>query len=222
MTPREAMLRPVLERPFDLAPRLIYADWLDDHANGPEDHAEASFIRWQIQACKGSSITVNPFGRYAAQWVEPGQNGLCMRQYVFENPRHFATLTLRNGMVERVECTEEMFLAYAAEWFGKWPIVDMRLKGKCPDFSYDMQPCYSWQQEREPGKGRTPWEVCREIAGRLGASVAAPDGVIYEPGFWVYQSYSIAIAAHSRACVAHGRSLVGLPSLEFPRDDPAH
>src|SRR5690349_13768071 len=44
MTPDEAFLQAILEDPED-APRLIYADWLED--NGESDRAE--FIRTQVE-----------------------------------------------------------------------------------------------------------------------------------------------------------------------------
>jgi uncharacterized protein (TIGR02996 family) len=46
MTDGEAILEDILEHPDDDAPRLVYADWLDDH--GDADRAE--FIRVQVMA----------------------------------------------------------------------------------------------------------------------------------------------------------------------------
>jgi uncharacterized protein (TIGR02996 family) len=43
MTDRAALLRAILEDPADDAPRLVYADWLDEHG----DIARAEFIRLQ-------------------------------------------------------------------------------------------------------------------------------------------------------------------------------
>jgi uncharacterized protein (TIGR02996 family) len=40
----DALLRAVLAAPDDDAPRLIYADWLDEHG----DPARAEFIRAQV------------------------------------------------------------------------------------------------------------------------------------------------------------------------------
>src|SRR5688500_7506010 len=45
MTDREALLRAIIETPDDDAPRLVYADWLDEH--GQPDQAE--FIRLQCE-----------------------------------------------------------------------------------------------------------------------------------------------------------------------------
>lgn len=43
-----AILQEILEHPDDDVPRLIYADWLEDHG-GPMEQARAEFIRLQIQ-----------------------------------------------------------------------------------------------------------------------------------------------------------------------------
>jgi len=52
MTEDEALLRAVLTAPDDDAPRLVYADWLDEHG----DPARAAFIRTQIEiGCRPSS-----------------------------------------------------------------------------------------------------------------------------------------------------------------------
>jgi uncharacterized protein (TIGR02996 family) len=50
MSDREAFLRAIWERPHDDLPRLIYADWLDEHGE-PE---RAEFIRVQCEVAGGS------------------------------------------------------------------------------------------------------------------------------------------------------------------------
>ena len=45
MTDREALYRAILDAPDDDAPRLVYADWLDEH--GDPDRGE--FIRLQCE-----------------------------------------------------------------------------------------------------------------------------------------------------------------------------
>ena len=44
---REAFLRAVCENPADDTPRLVFADWLDEHGDRPDDPARAEFIRVQ-------------------------------------------------------------------------------------------------------------------------------------------------------------------------------
>ena len=48
MTDRDALLRAICENPDDDAPRLIYADWLDEHG----DARQAEFIRVQIELAR--------------------------------------------------------------------------------------------------------------------------------------------------------------------------
>jgi uncharacterized protein (TIGR02996 family) len=50
MNEREALLKAVCENPYDDAPRLVFADWLQEH--GEEERAE--FIRVQIQFDRGA------------------------------------------------------------------------------------------------------------------------------------------------------------------------
>jgi uncharacterized protein (TIGR02996 family) len=48
MSDREALLTAVFARPADDAPRLVYADWLDEHG----EPAQAAFIRAQIDLAR--------------------------------------------------------------------------------------------------------------------------------------------------------------------------
>jgi uncharacterized protein (TIGR02996 family) len=49
MSDHDALLRAVCEQPDDDTPRLVYADWLDEHAAGDADRARAEFIRLEIE-----------------------------------------------------------------------------------------------------------------------------------------------------------------------------
>jgi uncharacterized protein (TIGR02996 family) len=49
MGDKDALIRAIIDKPQDDAPRLIFADWLDDYANMDPDHAIwAEYIRIQI------------------------------------------------------------------------------------------------------------------------------------------------------------------------------
>jgi uncharacterized protein (TIGR02996 family) len=51
LSEREALLASVYETPDDDAPRLVYADWLDDHGDG-QDQDRAAFIRAGCQMAR--------------------------------------------------------------------------------------------------------------------------------------------------------------------------
>src|SRR5262245_32995116 len=48
MNPEKAFLQAIIDNPDDDAPRLIYADWLEEHGDGPQ----AEFIRLQCQLAR--------------------------------------------------------------------------------------------------------------------------------------------------------------------------
>src|SRR5262245_403802 len=52
MNPADAFLADIIEHPDDDAPRLIYADWLDEHG----DEARAEFIRVQIELSRAPDM----------------------------------------------------------------------------------------------------------------------------------------------------------------------
>jgi uncharacterized protein (TIGR02996 family) len=57
----QALLAEIAERPGDDTPRLVYADWLDEHGCEPEDHDRAEFIRLQCRTAELSSVGVDWF-----------------------------------------------------------------------------------------------------------------------------------------------------------------
>src|SRR4051812_11357698 len=60
MSDRDALLAAVFARPADDAPRLVYADWLDEHG----EPAQAAFIRAQIELARTDPNT-NEYERVA-------------------------------------------------------------------------------------------------------------------------------------------------------------
>lgn len=57
MSDRDAMLATIRENPDLDAPRLVYADWLDENANGCDlDIATAEFIRLSCPLVKSRAM----------------------------------------------------------------------------------------------------------------------------------------------------------------------
>jgi uncharacterized protein (TIGR02996 family) len=77
MNHHDAFLRAVIEAPDDDTPRLVYADWLDDHG----DPDRADFIRVQCALDKMPAgdprrpaleqREKEPLGQYGWAWAEP-------------------------------------------------------------------------------------------------------------------------------------------------------
>jgi uncharacterized protein (TIGR02996 family) len=73
MTHDDAFLQAIIESPDDDAPRLVYADWLDDHG-GPAERARAEFIRVQCALTAG-----RPEDRRSRKLLELREKGLWTR-----------------------------------------------------------------------------------------------------------------------------------------------
>jgi uncharacterized protein (TIGR02996 family) len=116
MNPAEGFLQAILESPADDAPRLVYADWLDEH--GDPDRAE--FIRTQ---CKLAALVEEDprrgeleareralLAENRRKWVQP-LPGWARRQAVF-----------RRGFVEEVSGKASMFVKSAPALFRAAPV----------------------------------------------------------------------------------------------------
>ena len=78
MTEREALHAAVLADPDADAPRLVYADWLEEHCSSASDQARARFIRLEIEAenidtddpCRPAlcAEAAKLFNRHGATW----------------------------------------------------------------------------------------------------------------------------------------------------------
>jgi len=115
MTGDEAFLQDTLEHPDDDTPRLIYADWLDEH--GDPDRAE--FIRLQIGAVKLPSGSRRRVARHERQ-----RQLLHKHEQRWTAPLHGIVQRARfvRGFVEQVFVIADGFLPRAEELFRLAPI----------------------------------------------------------------------------------------------------
>jgi uncharacterized protein (TIGR02996 family) len=114
----DAFLRAILDNPDDDLPRLIYADWLDEHG----DAARAEFIRVQIERARLSADDERQDAlaarekelliRYGPEWGLPFE----LRGQVF-----------RRGFVEAVTADTPQFLRRADAIFRQQPVSDLSL-----------------------------------------------------------------------------------------------
>jgi uncharacterized protein (TIGR02996 family) len=119
--PEEAgFLQDILAHPDDDAPRLVYADWLDDH--GEETRAE--FIRLQIELAQLEEWDARRPGleqrqkRLLKLHARPWGEGMVRKVYGGE---------FRRGFLERIELPPNVFLANADELFRRFPLRRLRL-----------------------------------------------------------------------------------------------
>jgi uncharacterized protein (TIGR02996 family) len=200
----EALLRAVLAKPRDDAPRLVYADWLDEHGQA----AAADYIR----AC--CAIRTAPdVARLSAQLAtfrgllfEPGG---VLGGRVF----HAAGLLAaepRAGFLSDIELPCRALMAHAGLIFSALPVEAVRVSDRWPRRD---GPGGGWAWARGPAAGPAdrwppgldePWvlpdQLFAALAGAEGATDPAP-----------FATEDRARVALRLACVRYGRRLVGLP-----------
>jgi uncharacterized protein (TIGR02996 family) len=122
MPDAEAFLRAIIENPDDDAPRLIYADWLDEH--GDPDQAEFIRIQCALAARRQEEIHTAPLivreaelrERHAVEWTP-----------VVPTLTRSLQVSFRRGFVETVSAEARSFVAGADELFRLTPVQNVQL-----------------------------------------------------------------------------------------------
>src|SRR5689334_12337700 len=119
MRPESAFVQAVINNPDDDTPRLVYADWLEEH-DQPE---RAEFIRLQVELAR----PCRPAARHRALAAR-------QRELLAQNRASWGAGTLhalgrpryRRGFVESVRTNRYRFLRHADEVFEHFPIREVR------------------------------------------------------------------------------------------------
>jgi uncharacterized protein (TIGR02996 family) len=179
----EALRRAILEAPDDDLPRLAYADWLEE--NGRDAYARN--IRQGVREPEATRKFAGGDTLGSAgggYWLVPESWALAMRR----------------GMVESISLPSAHFLASAKALFDRQPIIHVTLTDGQPEWTWDRASCFF-------GRGM----LFSELFGRLCGDLHEGDPRYAHAKH--YPSPPAALAALSAACVAHGRTLAGLPPL---------
>jgi uncharacterized protein (TIGR02996 family) len=228
MSDYEGILRAILERPGDDLPRLALADWLEENSQAER----AEFIRHSIHVpqCSHLALTANdPFPLLGMEpgepvWVGvPGGEGEA-RTWMWGETDDFGLAIndlgrdldyrVDRGFISGVRCRLAAFLAHAGTLFATQPVVEVRVTDKEPLVNAYHQPGAIWIKGANYYTPKIPWQ--------LWSLLDRPCGWSRYRHAKRYASAEDALAALSRACVAYGRSLAGLPPLplKFSPDGP--
>lgn len=123
MTRDEAFLEAIREQPDDDAPRLIYADWLEEHG-GRAGAARAEFIRIQ---CELERV---PFG--SPRWYALESHASALRKeyesdWLGPQGEWFRCHQFRRGFLDYIDLKARLFLDYAEELFCLGPIREVSI-----------------------------------------------------------------------------------------------
>jgi uncharacterized protein (TIGR02996 family) len=122
MSDGTALLRAIIDDPDDDAPRLIYADWLDE--NG--DPARAAFIRAQIKLARLPQDDPDRDRLVQTERTLWKANRDAWKAWV---PEWARVDRFHRGFVEDIRCDAEDFIAHADEVRSRTPLRGARLDG---------------------------------------------------------------------------------------------
>jgi uncharacterized protein (TIGR02996 family) len=121
MTDRDALLRTIAEDPDDDAPRLVYADWLDEHG----DPRQAEFIRAQIAMARrpaGAPVDEDLSARAHALWRDLRKWRFVTGNWLTMSLDHF-----RRGFYTAWYGKVGDFVAVAPEFWRYGPVENLTL-----------------------------------------------------------------------------------------------
>jgi uncharacterized protein (TIGR02996 family) len=122
MSESEALLRAILDAPDDDAPRLVYADWLDEHG----DAARAAFIRAQVELAR---LTPEDPTRTRIVQSERTLLNANRAEWIRWLPDWASAHDFRRGFVAWIRCDARSFLAQGDDVRRKTPLEGVRLDG---------------------------------------------------------------------------------------------
>jgi uncharacterized protein (TIGR02996 family) len=123
-SPDEAFLADICANPDDDAPRLVYADWLDDH----DQPHRAEFIRVQCQLAR---LGMNDPQRDELEWRAWELLTVHRQEWFSSLPalaRKKKAATFRRGFVERLSLTAKEFLRQGKTLFAAMPLRGVHLR----------------------------------------------------------------------------------------------
>ncbi|HZY88144.1 MAG TPA: TIGR02996 domain-containing protein, partial [Gemmataceae bacterium] len=128
MSQADAFFDAIRESPDDDAPRLIFADWLDDHG----DPDRAAFIRAQVRRPRLAP------GDLAGPDLEDEADDLLGRhpEWAGRLPELAREWEFRRGFVESVAIAGGTFLSYASSLAAAFPLRGLRFLSAAPQVTF--------------------------------------------------------------------------------------
>lgn len=220
-----ALLRGILEKPEDDAPRLILSDWFEE--NGQEERAE--FIRWQVKNNDATFFQDDGFRKILIEMPRCVDESIINRGFIREIRLNSAEFLggwceacvgegesrvefpgaghVRNPLVFECEpCQGTGFIeGVARKLFETHPITSVTFTDKRPTESFML---WHWNSENvSRGEAFLPNAIFFLLKGKSDDS----PNTGYTP--YCYPTEADALADLCDAAVSYGRALVGLPPL---------
>jgi uncharacterized protein (TIGR02996 family) len=116
-----AFLAAICEDPADDTPRLVYADWLEEHG----DTARAEYIRLQIQRARGAEDDPRRPAWWRRETELIRKHGTKWMRDIPPEVRRYCVF--RRGFIGRIQCTPRQLLKASKRLERTVPLEDLRL-----------------------------------------------------------------------------------------------
>jgi uncharacterized protein (TIGR02996 family) len=202
VTPRDAFLRAILERPGDDTPRLVYADWLDEHGDAA-DQARARLIRLQCargdrrrsSRSPGAEEEKKLLDEFGPRWEDEVFAGL---------KRDEVTASFQRGFVGIIRCPLARWQELGPTLVRRAPLGFVELTDRS-SAGGDSPPILEWRWVEEGLYDRDRCHLPPEIFRHLPGEELTVAGERWRS----YASFVDALNAASAACLAWAREAAG-------------
>jgi uncharacterized protein (TIGR02996 family) len=197
-------LRAICEVPNDDSPRLIYADWLDEHGYS----AQAEFIRTEVKIARTSEDVQDAVeedmadelyraGQYEWRWPLGASDSW-----------RITDVNFHRGFAQEVTLSETVFLANAAVMFALHPLTRV---------IFTRRPRYDWAKMLLDASLTSRGRKRDKVPGALFPFLPHLGEACTIEGAEARFDRPLRVqSVVSRAAVAYGRSAAGLPVLTWP------
>ena len=179
-------LAAIIANPADDAPRLVYADWLEEH-DGPR----GEFIRVQVELarskceppCPGNVHAAGGFGtrclcrRRSLRAREQQLKAIHGRQWAdrsaLDTVRDPPAWTFSRGLISRVKCSVTNWLLYGGRIVRATPLEVAEMSGCRPLAPIEIRSweyrddSYSWSRPRYGDECMTSWDLPSWLMDRM-------------------------------------------------------
>lgn len=128
MTDNDAFLRTIIDNPRDDAPRLVYADWLEEHGD-EMSVARAEFIRVQCQLARIPNFSLICRESELSNLLGFGHSPIDKRWYpqFSKSDYDYYRCDIRRGFVESIRATFDQWNENAVALRAAAPLLEVKL-----------------------------------------------------------------------------------------------
>jgi uncharacterized protein (TIGR02996 family) len=217
MTERDRLLHAVLDEPAEDVPRLVYADWLDDHG-GEDDRVRAEFIRAGVELARMDETDPDYPPTLARSRRASVLAQALSVPWVDQVPG--ATVWFRRGFISRASISADRYLHHPSVRWRAVPLEELVLSYTLEEVGAALAARPELSRLRRLGLDRQ-WSVTEAAPLLTGCPHLTGLRELYLDGLWFYGRVNeeSALTVHE---IAPGLDLPAVEALSIRGGSPLH